>query len=531
MTIGRWPVQGQVQRQDVLIGIMAVLGVIGFVIAAASMHEVGFPLDDAWIHQTYARNLAERGEWAFVPGEASVASTSPLYTVLLAGGYVLTFDFFVWAFALGAVALAAAGWISRRMALLLFPDLRGIGVWTGLALVTTWHLLWAAAAGMETMLFGTLSLLLVWLLWRFLQAESESANLRWIFMQGAVIGIVGALLTLTRPEGVGLVGLAGLFAFFGWPQGFDRAGMTRYVVWGSGVALGWLIGVAPYLVLNLHIEGTLLPNTSAAKQAEYATARETFIGTRYLQLLVQIFAGGQFLLLPGMMVGVTNVIQRARSNRRTIVLLLPFVWAFVELSAYALRLPVTYQHGRYVMPVLPHLILYGVGGTFLLLRAGRRSATRRVLTRTLAMAAVGLVPGFFVIGARQYGADVRIINTEMVATAHWVADNIPPDELLAVHDIGALGYYAPRPILDLAGLVSPEIVPIITDDAALMQLMCERGARYLMVLPDQRPVPEDDPRLGAGPIFITNAPYAPEVAGEPDWNMAIYALHWSATCE
>ncbi|MCD4687405.1 MAG: hypothetical protein K8S97_15860, partial [Anaerolineae bacterium] len=115
----------------------------------------------------------------------------------------------------------------------------------------------------------------------------------------------------------------------------------------------------------------------------------------------------------------TNVIQRARSNRRTIVLLLPFVWAFVELSAYALRLPVTYQHGRYVMPVLPHLILYGVGGTFLLLRAGRRSATRRVLTRTLAMAAVGLVPGFFVIGARQYGADVRIINTEMVATAHW----------------------------------------------------------------------------------------------------------------
>ncbi|MCD4687406.1 MAG: hypothetical protein K8S97_15865 [Anaerolineae bacterium] len=74
-------------------------------------------------------------------------------------------------------------------------------------------------------------------------------------------------------------------------------------------------------------------------------------------------------------------------------------------------------------------------------------------------------------------------------------------------------------------------MPIITDDAALMQLMCERGARYLMVLPDQRPVPEDDPRLGAGPIFITNAPYAPEVAGEPDWNMAIYALHWSATCE
>jgi len=31
------------------------------------------------------------------------------------------------------------------------------------------------------------------------------------------------------------------------------------------------------------------------------------------------------------------------------------------------------------------------------------------------------------------------------------------DDLIAAHDIGAIGYFAPRPILDLAGLISPDV--------------------------------------------------------------------------
>jgi hypothetical protein len=41
---------------------------------------LGLPLDDAWIHQTYARSLADRGEWAFQAGEPSAGSTSPLWS-------------------------------------------------------------------------------------------------------------------------------------------------------------------------------------------------------------------------------------------------------------------------------------------------------------------------------------------------------------------------------------------------------------------------------------------------------------------
>ncbi|MBN2304967.1 MAG: hypothetical protein JXQ72_10840 [Anaerolineae bacterium] len=524
VTVGRV----KIRRIDTLIGALAVVSVIVYVIAAESIHKVGFPLDDSWIHQTYARNLAERGEWAFVPGEPSVASTSPLFTVLLAVGYVVTMPFFAWVFMLGALALAGAGWIGVRLGDRLFPWLGQAGLWTGLALVVTWHLVWAAASGMETMLFCTLSLLVVWLAWRELSVRPDPAWLRAPFGRGAALGLVGAALTLTRPEGVGLIALVGFMLLVAWPYENAQTGRRLYLAWAGGVVIGWLVGIAPYVALNYDIEGTLLPNTSAAKQAENAPARELPVLERYGRMLLPLVAGGQLLLVPGMVAGVWNVVRRARANRRDALLLLPLAWALVDLSAYALRLPAPYQHGRYVIPILPHLLLYGVGGTIIMVQAGRRTPVQRVLSRSLALSCILIMPAFMVVGARQYGRDVRIINTEMVDTAHWIEENLPPEELLAVHDIGALGYYAPRPILDLAGLVSPEVVPIIRDHEALMQLMCERSVRYLMVLPDQRPAEETDPRLGSGPVFITNAPYSPDAGGG---NMAVYRMAWADQCD
>ncbi|MBI5960979.1 MAG: hypothetical protein HY866_19730 [Chloroflexi bacterium] len=524
MTLGRF----KLDKQDCLIGIVALAGVIVYVVASAVLHKVGFPLDDSWIHQTYGRNLAQRGEWAFVPGEPSVASTSPLFTVLLAVGYFLHLPFFVWTFALGALALAGTGWIGRRLGAIMFPKLPLAGLWTGLAMVITWHLVWAASSGMETILFCMLSLALVWSGWRELVVHPSGDDPRRAFKRGLLTGVIGALLTLARPEGAGLVGLTGLGVLLAWPYPRSRQGWWIYVAWGVGVAAAWLIVLAPYLALNYHIDGALLPNTAAAKQAEHAPIHQHWaVWERYGRLLLPLFAGGLIMLLPGILFGIYGIARQAAKKRADVLFLLPLAWAFVDLTAYTLRLPANYQHGRYVMPMLPHLLLYGVGGTLALVHAGRRQLIPRILSRSLALAAALITVGFWGIGARQYAQDVRIINTEMVDTARWVEKNLPPDELLAVHDIGALGYYAPRPIFDLAGLVSPEIVPIITDYQAVMGMMCERGVRYLMVLPDQRPAPLDDPRLGAAPIFVTRAPYSPAAGGG---NMTIYQMQWPEQC-
>src|SRR5690606_13267977 len=112
-----------------------------------------------------------------------------------------------------------------------------------------------------------------------------------------------------------------------------------------------------------------------------------------------------------------------------------------------------YQHGRYVIPALPSLIFAGVTGMFMLAEAVKRNMWGRILTRAVGAAAALVFVYFAVsVGPSVYQADVAIIEQEMVASARWIAENIPADELLAIHDIGAVGYFAPRPLLDVAGL-------------------------------------------------------------------------------
>ena len=72
-----------------VLAIAALIAVLFYLMVSALIFRIGFPLDDSWIHLTYARNFAEHGEWAFRLGERSAGSTSPLWTVLLSIGFLL----------------------------------------------------------------------------------------------------------------------------------------------------------------------------------------------------------------------------------------------------------------------------------------------------------------------------------------------------------------------------------------------------------------------------------------------------------
>ena len=65
--------------------VAAVCGLAALHMAApAYLFGQGFPLDDAWIHAVYARELAQSGALAYNPGVPATGETSPLWAIVLA---------------------------------------------------------------------------------------------------------------------------------------------------------------------------------------------------------------------------------------------------------------------------------------------------------------------------------------------------------------------------------------------------------------------------------------------------------------
>jgi hypothetical protein len=435
--------------------------------AAASRGHTGFPLDDGWIHQTYARNWAATGQLAYVPGQPSAGSTAPLWTLLISFAYRLQIDPLVWAYTLGAASLALTAWLAQRLAARLVPQ-RPAAAWAaGVVVALDWHLIWAAASGMETVLFCALALLVI----DQVQARSSSG----------LIGVCGGLLILTRPEGGILIGLAAIVLL----ARSDRGG------WQDAIKLtiALLITVAPGLWLNWQAGGALFPNTFYAKQSEYAvlTSSAAIWLSAIAEMLMAPLAGGLFLLLLG---AIAWCVAHARDVRQRAAwsLWLPPVWIFAHTAVYALRLPVNYQHGRYLIPIIPVLAIYGVAGVARLLdHRATRGRGGRVLGRVWVISIALIVIGYVPLGAAAYTTDVSIIDDEMVAVAHWLTLNTAPNAVIAAHDIGAIGYFARRPLLDLAGLISPEVIPFIQDEARLLDWVRARGAQYLVTFPGWYP--------------------------------------------
>jgi hypothetical protein len=496
---------GRISNSYYLIGILALCAALSlgsYLLASSRIYRIGFPLDDAWIHQTYARNLASTGSWAFLPGEPSAGSTAPGWSLLLALGYWLNLSSYLWTFLWGWVLLTILAVVTAFGFRILVPNHQEAGVWAGLLVIFEWHMTWAAGSGMETLLSALIALMV--LLWAIRLEQRFGEDTRSNGWQWLGLGVLIGLSIWVRPDGITLLAVIGFTLILVKSELKNK--LSSLLILGTG----FLLMTVPYLIFNQVLAGEIWPNTFYAKQAEYAILRSTPYWQRLLNVSRQPLTGIGIVLLPGF---IWFGIQAYRMRRWA--KLGGALWVIGYLAIYAWRLPVIYQHGRYIMPVIPVYCLFGIAGLVSLLEIKIQGRWGRIFKRAWVVAAGVILAAFWILGGRAYALDVGVIESEMVEAAIWIADNTEEEALVAAHDIGALGFFADRNLIDLAGLVSPEVIPYIRDEIALRNHLNERGADYLMTFPGWYSTLVSEKVK----IYQSNGRISPEMGGE---NMNIY---------
>lgn len=434
--------------------VLIVLETLSAVLYLTTANQPGFPLDDAWIHQTYARNLGMHGMMSFVPGIPSTGSTSAGWTTLLAMGYFLKVPFHFWVYVWGCIFAALTAFIAAQLSFSYFGNFRN-AVLVGVICIFEWHLAWSAVSGMEISLFIFLSLLFLLLLHR-------NAN-PW------VMGLVAGLMFLVRPEAVLLMAVYGVKLLIE-----NRSSLSRFLIRGLIFSLVLLLVVSPWMIFNLTFSGRPFPSTVSSKFMQYGYPFSVTRSLTYLwDVLLYFLDGPLMLIFPCALLAIYLIFRR----RDTPLYHAP-TWSLTLILVYAVTIPAIYHHGRYLMPIIPTLVIFGMEGLSFLFEKFRLTARLRI---AVYLVLGGMVAVLWVNGATTFALQVKLLTDNHADAAGWVAENTPRDAVIATHDVGLVGYIAQRQIVDLAGLITPEVTPIMSDQTKLAEFVRSRDVAYVIV--------------------------------------------------
>ncbi len=415
----------------------------------------GFPLDDAWIHLQFARNLAEGSGFSYNPGVPVAGSTAPLWTLLLAAAFAVTGPSIAVVKVIGVATTVAAALVTRAAALA-WGASAPAALAAALAMLWSGPLAWGSLSGMEVPLA---SLLVAAALWAHARGRLLSTAL------------FAALAPLARPESIVLLPLLAV--------------STTPIVRRCGVFVGLAtIVLAPAVAFSLATVGAPVPATAAAKieggllgwlsgvhepLVRLFLARPWQFAREWIGWLWMTHALLPIVLAPAVIV-VWRRVGPALGVPALALIAHPFAMAL--LAPY--RGP-AFQEGRYSAHVLPLafiVIAAALGPTW--------TRRRRVIAAAwLALSLVSLAPA-----ATRYAWGVQNINAMQVRLGQWVAQNVPRHARLALNDVGAIAYVSRRPVLDLMGLVTPEVIPYRRQgEDGIIRFVEEQCPDYVIVFP------------------------------------------------
>jgi len=424
-------------------------------------------VDDAYITFRYARNLVEGVGFVYNPGERVLGTTTPLYTLLMAGLALATGsrDFPTLALAVnalaGALSVGLLYGLGKRFAGHRAPATAAALLWAVAPFSVTF-----AVGGMETDL--TVALLL-------------AASYAHLTDRPHTMAALSALALLARPDTAILLGLLWLDLILTQTRKRQLVG-----VWREGlIALALL---APWLIFGTLYLGSPLTGSIAAKSAAYRLPPEADF-VRLLQHYATPFFEHKALPPVGVFVvfalycalcalGGLNALRR---ERRTWPLI---AYPFVYFAVFALANPLLFRW--YLSPPLPFYFLLILTGAWVTAGDAVKPITRYLkrdaqystpatknsqfairnsqfaIFALFAVAALALTLNAWDLhpdhGPDRPAPEMAWFKLELLyaQAADDVLSHAAPGDTLCAGDIGVLGYRTGLRILDTVGLVTPE---------------------------------------------------------------------------
>lgn len=391
--------------------------------------------DDPYITYRYAKNILNGIGFVYNPGELVLSTTTPLLALLLASLNWLWPNLPQLAILIGSASLAAGGLILFQLAMDQHTPFIG---WFCLLLYPIFPLT-IITLGSETPLY------LVLILGTILTYQNK---------QYLWTGLIAGLAVLARPDGV----LLPILLAFDFLFTTRRPVPWKAIFLFAGVNLAWFGFAWLYF-------GSPLPVTLAAKQHQGAME----ISERFLPgfiTTIKWYASSWGYQIAAIL-AVIGVLYVVKFRRWFLVL----VWTVTYFTAYSI-LGVSRYYWYYAPLVPGFVVLAGAGLNFLW-------EQRILITRHWVIALAGFVLVLFsAVSLTQLRDLWRFRNNQderipvYTEVGNWLYWHTPSDASVGALEVGAIGYFSNRRMIDFAGLIQPDVASQLTqattyEDAAI----------------------------------------------------------------
>ena len=334
----------------------------------------------------------------------------------------------------------------------------------------TGRVAYISSSGMETSLFIFILLTVIYI--DFLNKES------FFYIKWALCG----LLVNTRPEGFVLAFL--LFLKDTYYLLFNKKS-SRFFYKLSLCLLIFFVLSAPYIIFSFYTNGSPFPNT-------FKGVNKLYTDNQYLDFIKKstvFFLRDNIFIFLSALAGIFFFAINSFKEKKFNIVLIPISYFVIHLGFSIFIFPNSRHYGRYFIPDYTLLIIIGVYFAYYIL--SKKSFRLKTQKYILAIILVFSIP-YFVKIAFDNGNFVSNISSMHIEAVKWINSNISRNSVIGLNDIGAIGYYTENYVIDLEGLVTPEILRYKDLDQylkndSILSFILKKNADYLIIFDNWYP--------------------------------------------